>query len=145
MEFQQKRDNPSFKKSKQDDLDNMKTGIWGKKGHIHYQTAPCINAWIDSLAHLPKAEFFTAVAQRMDREIHKGYMLFSGNYVALDLLQGNTAHQSHYSAAEKERFEKYIQERIDMIKLPNKDVPFLREKLLAMYANPVINKEKAVG
>ena len=145
MEFQQKRDNPSFKKSKQDDLDNMKTGIWGKKGHIHYQTAPCINAWIDTLAHLPKAEFFTAVAQRMDREIHKGYMLFSGNYVALDLLQGNTAHQSHYSQAEKERFEKYIQERIDMIPLPNKDVPFLREKLLAMYANPVINKEKAVG
>ena len=145
MEFQQKRDNPSFKKSKQDDLDNMKTGIWGKKGHIHYQTAPCINAWIDTLAHLPKAEFFTAVAQRMDREIHKGYMLFPGNYVALDLLQGNTAHQSHYSQAEKERFEKYIQERIDMIKLPNKDVPFLREKLLAMYANPVINKEKAVG
>ena len=85
------------------------------------------------------------MAQRMDREIHKGYMLFPGNYVALDLLQGNTAHQSHYSQAEKERFEKYIQERIDMIPLPNKDVPFLREKLLAMYANPVINKEKAVG
>ena len=145
QEFQQKRDDPSWKKSKQDDLDNMKTGIWGKKGHIHYQTAPCINEWIDSLAHLPKAEFFTAVAQRMDREIHKGYMLFPGNYVALDLLQGDTAHQSHYSQAEKERFEKYIQERIEMIPLPNKDVPFLREKLLAMYANPVINKEKAVG
>ena len=32
QEFQQKRDNPAFKKSRQDDLDNMKTGIFGYKG-----------------------------------------------------------------------------------------------------------------
>ena len=29
QEFQQKRDNPAFKKSRQDDLDNMRTGIFG--------------------------------------------------------------------------------------------------------------------
>ena len=39
-EFQMKRDNPAFKKSKQDDLSNMKIGIFGKKGHIHYETTP---------------------------------------------------------------------------------------------------------
>ncbi len=144
-EFQQKRDNPAFKKSKQDDLDNMKTGIWGQKGHIHYQTAPCINRWLDELADLPKTEFYTAVAQRMDREIHRGYKLFPGNYVAVDLLQESTNHQTYYTPAEKARFEKYIQERIDKIDLPQKDVPFLRERLLTMYANPVINKEKAIG
>ena len=144
-EFQQKRDNPSFKKSKQDDLDNMKTGIWGQKGHVHYQTAPCINTWIDELALLPKTELFGEVARRIDREIHKGYMLFPGNYVALDLLQGNTAHKEHYSEKDKETFEKYIRQRIDMIDLPQKDDAFLREKLLAMYANPVINKEAAIG
>ena len=37
-EFQQKRDNPAFKKSKQDDLDNMKIGIFGYKGHVHFRT-----------------------------------------------------------------------------------------------------------
>ena len=42
-EFQMKRDNPNYRKSKQDDLKNMKIGIFGKKGHIHYETAPCIN------------------------------------------------------------------------------------------------------
>ena len=36
QEFQQKRDNPAFKKSRQDDLDNMKTGIFGYKGRVHY-------------------------------------------------------------------------------------------------------------
>lgn len=144
-EFQQKRDNPAFKKSKQDDLDNMKTGIWGKKGHIHYQTAPCINTWIDELAHLPKTEFFTAVARRMDHEIHRGYMLFPGNYVALDLLNGNSAHSNRYTPADKQRFEQYLEQRIGLIDLPQKDIPFLRGKMLAMYANPVINKEEAEG
>lgn len=144
-EFQQKRDNPAFKKSKQDDLDNMKTGIWGKKGHIHYQTAPSINTWIDELAHLPKTKFFTAVARRMDREIHRGYMLFPGNYVALDLLNGNSAHSNRYTPADKQRFEQYLEQRIGLIDLPQKDIPFLRGKMLAMYANPVINKEEAEG
>ena len=145
QEFQQKRDDPSWKKNKQDDLDNMKIGIWGKKGHIHYQTAPCINTWIDELAHLPKTEFFTAVARRMDREIHRGYMLFPGNYVALDLLNGNSAHSNRYTPADKQRFEQYLEQRIGLIDLPQKDIPFLRGKMLAMYANPVINKEEAEG
>ncbi|MBQ3771492.1 MAG: 1-acyl-sn-glycerol-3-phosphate acyltransferase, partial [Bacteroidaceae bacterium] len=48
-EFQQKRDNPDFKKSQQDDLDNMSIGIYGFKGHIHYHTAPCINEWLDTI------------------------------------------------------------------------------------------------
>ena len=38
-EFQCKRDVPGWKKSKQDDLDNMKTGIWRPKGDGHYQPA----------------------------------------------------------------------------------------------------------
>ena len=65
QEFQQKRDNPAFKKSRQDDLDNMKTGIFGYKGRVHYHCAAPINTWLDELADLPKTEFFKAVAERM--------------------------------------------------------------------------------
>lgn len=144
-EFQQKRDNPNFKKSKQDDLDNMKIGIFGDKGRVHYQASPSINTWIDQLAALPKTEFFTAVAQRMDRDIHRGYKLFPGNYVACDLLSGSREFAGKYSEAEKKTFEDYLQSRIDLIDLENKDVPFLRERILTMYANPVRNKLKAEG
>ena len=49
QEFQQKRDDAKFKKSRQDDLDNMKTGIFGYKGRVHYHCAPPINTWIDEL------------------------------------------------------------------------------------------------
>ena len=58
QEFQQKRDNPAFKKSKQDDLDNMKTGIFGYKGRVHYRCGTPINTWLDELSDLPKIERF---------------------------------------------------------------------------------------
>ena len=36
-------------------------------------------------------------------------------------------------------FENYIEQQLGKIDIPNKDVPFLREKLLLMYANPLTN------
>lgn len=139
-EFQQKRDNPAHKKSKQDDLDNMRIGIFGDKGRVHYQCSPCINTWIDEYKDLPKTEFYTAVAKRMDKDIHQGYMLFPSNYVACDLLSGTNEFASHYTEADKKTFEAYLQSRINLIDIPNKDVPFLRERILTMYANPAKNK-----
>ena len=140
QEFQQKRDNPGFKKSRQDDLDNMKTGIFGYKGRVVYRPATPINAWIDELAELPKTEFYTALSERMDREIHRNYELYPCNYIAFDTLNGNTEHADHYTDADKARFENYLNGQIAKISLPNKDEAFLRERILTMYANPLKNK-----
>jgi len=154
QEFQQKRDNPNFKKSKQDDLDNMKTGIFGYKGRVHYQCGTPINEWIDELRDLPKNEFFKAVAQRMDLEIHRHYSLYPCNYIALDLLEnagvssstgspGKTSFASHYTPSDVTRFEEYLSAQLAKIKIPNKDEAFLRERMLTMYANPLRNFLKA--
>ena len=139
QEFQQKRDNPAFKKSKQDDLDNMKTGILGYKGRVHYHCGTPVNAWIDELASLDRHEFYTALSQRIDVEIHRGYRIFPINYVALDLLNGDQANSSHYTEADKVRFEKYLAGQLAKITLPDKDEAFLRERMLTMYANPLKN------
>ena len=141
QEFQQKRDNPAFKKSKQDDLDNMKTGIFGYKGRVHYQCAAPVNTWIDELGGLPKNDFFAALSQRIDRELHRNYRLYPCNYIALDLLEkGGVASDSHhYTAADVTRFESYLAGQMAKINIPNKDEDFLRERLLTMYANPVRN------
>ena len=144
MELQQKRDNPAFKKSRQDDLDNMKTGIFGYKGRVHYHCAAPINTWIDELSSLPKTEYYKAVAERMDKEIHQGYELFPCNYIALDELHGDSANAAHYTAADKQRFENYLAGQIAKITLENKDEAFLRECILTMYANPVRNKFAAL-
>ena len=142
QEFQQKRDNPAFKKSRQDDLDNMKTGIFGYKGRVVYRPAAPINTWIDELSDLPKTEWFKALAERMDREIHRGYELYPCNYIALDELNGDQANAAHYTEADKQRFEQYLAGQMAKITLPNKDEAFLRERMLTMYANPVRNKMK---
>ena len=143
QEFQQKRDNPAFKKSRQDDLDNMKTGIFGYKGRVHYQCAACINTWLDELGSLPRNEFYAELSRRMDRELHRNYRLYPCNYIALDELNGNRDHAEHYTDADKQRFEKYLAGQLAKITIPNKDEAFLRERMLTMYANPVRNKLKS--
>jgi len=140
QEFQQKRDNPAFKKSKQDDLDNMKTGILGYKGRVVYRTAAPINTWLDELKALSAKEFFTAVAHRMDQEIHRGYELFPCNYIAADLLSNTKTYADHYTTADLARFEEYLAGQMAKVKLPQKDESFLRERILTMYANPLRNK-----
>jgi hypothetical protein len=143
-EFQMKRDCPEYKKSQAEDLLNMQTGIFGYKGHIHFHVAPCLNPWLEALdPQLPKTEFFSVVAKEIDRRIHRGYRLYPGNYVACDLLEGGERFASHYSLEERDGFVAYIDKQINRIELPNKDVEFLRLKLLEMYANPVINHIKA--
>ena len=144
QEFQQKRDNPAFKKSRQDDLDNMKTGIFGYKGRVVYRAAAPVDSWIGELADLPKTEYFKAVAERMDKEIHRNYELFPCNYISLDELNGDSANAAHYTAADKQWFEAYLAGQIAKITLDNKDEAFLRERILTMYANPVRNKSAAL-
>jgi hypothetical protein len=139
QEFQQKRDKPGFKKSRQDDLDNMRTGIFGYKGRVRYTCAAPINKWIDELSHLPKTEWFKALAERMDREIYRGYVLYPCNYIALDELEGSQTYANHYTPKDKERFEQYLQGQLAKITIPNKDEAFLRERMVTMYANPVRN------
>ena len=143
QEFQQKRDNPAFKKSRQDDLDNMKTGIFGYKGRVHYHCAAPINTWIDELGDLPKAEFFAALSKRIDRELHANYCLFPCNYIALDELEGTKKYAQHYTEADKKRFEDYLKGQLEKVKIANPDEKFLRERMLTMYANPLRNYLKA--
>lgn len=146
QEFQQKRDIPGWSKSPKDDLVNMQTGIFGPKGKIHYHAAPCINAWLDTLpSDLPKADFFKAVAEHLDKEIHLHYHLYPGNYVAADMLRGTSAFADHYSSEQAETFKAYLQRKLALIALPEPDIPFLTERMLTMYANPVFNQQKALA
>jgi len=145
QEFQNKRDIEGFKKSKQDDLDNMRIGIFGPKGHIHYHAAPCINEWLNTLpADMPKADYFKAVAEHIDQEIHAHYQLYPSNYIAADLLRGNNAFADKYTAEQKAQFQGYMQKKLSMVQLEKPDMPFLTERFLTMYANVVFNQEEAI-
>jgi hypothetical protein len=145
-EFQHKRDIPGFKKSQSDDLKNMRTGIFGYKGHIHYQSAPCIDDWLSTLPpDLPKSEYFRMVANHIDQEIHLNYRLYPCNYIALDLLSGNDDQRNNYSNSDKQAFMDYLSGQLSKISIEHPDMNYLRECILTMYANPAINHLKAIS
>ncbi len=143
-EFQQKRDNPEWKKSPMDDLINMKAGMFGYKGGIHYHIADCINDEIDAIDRsLGKNEKTAAVARIIDRHIHSNYKFWAINYYFYELLTGDTRFADKYTAEEKAKLDAYLQGQIEKVDLPNRDDEFCRTKILEMYANPVINYLKA--
>lgn len=145
-EFQLKRDCPDYKKTTADDLLNMQTGIFGRKGRVHFEITPSVNAELDSLDEkIGKQELFSQVAALIDRRIHAGYRLYPGNYVAHDLLFGTSKFAANYTNEEKQRFADYVEGQVQKIDLPSKDEPFLREKILLMYANPLLNYFRAMG
>ena len=145
-EAQQKRDDANFKKSEADDLTNMQIGIYGYKGHIHFQTAACINDELDEIKsrNLPKTEVFTVIAELIDKHIHQNYRLYPCNYIAMDALNGDNKFADKYTDEDKAQFEGYLAKQMEKIDLPNKDVDFLRHYMLTMYANPAINHLKAI-
>ena len=145
-EFQLKRDIEGWKKTRQDDVESMRTGIMGYKGQIHYHCAPCIDSFLDTLsADMPKGEVFAAVAQHIDMCIHANYRLYPNNFIALDKLNGNEEHADRYTADDKARFEQYISGQLAKIDIPGKDEQFLMTRMLEMYANPAINHLKAIS
>lgn len=140
-EFQMKRDNPGFKKSKQDDLINMKTGIWGYKGHMHYQVAQPIDNEIAALDEsVPRNQFLDQVAAIIDKHIFKGYRIYPCNRIALDMLNGDNSQSAYYTEQDKKEFQEYLNGQLGKIKIPNPDWEYLKERILTMYANPLINQ-----
>ena len=127
-EMQQRRDNPRWRKSKADDLRSMQTGINGFKGRVTYRLTPSINHALEKLLQeqpeakqLNRNEQIQLVCNLIDQQIHAGYEIYP------------------HDAA----FDKYIDSRLALIKLSNKDEAFLREKLYEMYNNPIKNYEKS--
>ena len=128
-EMQLKRDNPKWRKRKRDDVESMVTGIKGQKGRVVYRLTPSINPEIDQLLAqhpeyqtLPLSEKTQIVCHIIDRHIHLGYEIYE---------RGT-------------EFEQYIESRLQLIDIPNKDDAYLRERLYEMYENPIKNYQAAL-
>ncbi|MEE1070458.1 MAG: acyltransferase [Paludibacteraceae bacterium] len=128
-EMQLKRDNPKWRKRKRDDVESMVTGIKGQKGRVVYRLTPSINPEIDQLLaqhpeyeELPLSEKTQIVCRIIDKHIHLGYEIYE---------RGT-------------EFEQYIESRLQLIDIPNKDDAYLRERLYEMYENPVKNYQAAL-
>jgi len=144
-EFQLKRDNPDYKKSPEDDLISMQTGVMGYKGKVVYHISGCINAELDTIAQETqnRNEQIEKVAHLIDHHIHKNFSITAENKIAYDEIHGDKDFAKVYNTDEKNKFEEYLDKQIRKIDLENKDRAFLRHKILEMYANPLKNYMKA--
>jgi len=140
QEFQMKRDNPNFVKSKRDDLLSMEVGILQNKGRVHFTIASPINPALEQIdPSLEKNELFSAIASVIDKEIYKHYRFYPRNYVAYDMLYKTSRFRHNYGAQDKIDFTEYLANQINKIDINNKDEDFLRTKMLEMYSNPLKN------
>lgn len=147
-EMQIKRDQSDYRKTKEEDGLNMHTGVFGYKGRVHMQAGRPLADLVETIAwdEIKEADRVEVLARLIDKEIHRNYRLYPGNYVACDWLSGKAKYSDRYTEAEKQTFETHIAERLALIKMPEgiePDTDFLRRRMLEMYANPVINAERA--
>lgn len=145
-EYQLRRDVPFWKKTAEDDMESMLTGIKGFKGHIHYECAPCIDDWLQTVdQEQPKNKLFDTIATHIDTEIHRNYRLYPCNYIALDMLQDTRMYTEHYTENDHKQFEEYMMGQLAKIDIENKDDRYLRVCLLSQYAYPAKNYMAARG
>ena len=142
-EFQLKRDNADYKKTKADDVLSMQTGIMGWKGRVHYAFTESINPKLDEIAQsgMNKKDQAAAICALCDHQIHAAYQLYPINRWAYEQLTGDTKYANVDTAEERAMAEKYLRGQLAKINIPNKDEEYLWHKLLEMYANPFINAQ----
>lgn len=141
-EFQLKRDDPEWKKSKADDLHSMQTGILGYKGRVVMTVARELNTIFDTYPWISdRVAQVNCVCDTVDRELHANMVLFPINYIAYDLLYQTDKYRAEYNEEEGKKVINYLNGQLAKIDIPNKDESFLWERLLTMYSNAVVNKE----
>lgn len=134
-----------YVKGPEEDLINMKTGLLGYKGRVHFAIGKRLNELITpeletELRALPKQQLYPRLAELIDTELHSNYRFYPINYIAYDLLHPHKAHPKElYSEADKEKALRYIEEQIAKAPTDAYSADELRTQLLQMYAQPLCN------
>lgn len=143
-EFLMKKRDSSFKKSKEDDLLSMSTGIMGYKGHVHFEIMPCVNFKLDEVStDIDKAELLNIVKTEIDKSIYKGYKLYPCNYIAYDMVHNTSKFlNSDYAIEDKDRFVAYVENQLKKIDVETteEEKEYMRNMIYTMYSNPLKNK-----
>jgi len=135
-----KAEGREYIKAEGEDEMSMALGIQGEKGNVHLEFGACINDKIEGLTDIKnRNQLLKAIAEIIDNEIYLNYKLWNSNYVAYDLLHDTNKYEANYSIGGKEEFTAYMNKRL--AKFEGHELA--KDIFLKMYANPVINAEKA--
>jgi hypothetical protein len=131
---------PYYKKSFAEDMSHIFLGIRGQKGGVHLHFDGQFRQQLADLSALGDGKKQLAgLAAAIDRSIHQNYRLRTINYVAADLLGGDTKFASHYSLDERKYYIDWFAKKLH--KLCTAERQAGRKYLLRMYANPLLNAQ----
>lgn len=119
-----------------EDLNSILTGILQPKGRVHFElTEPLTAEELSAFEGMTNNEYHKEVARLIDKRINKAYRLWPNNYIAHDLLYGNTRYRSMYTDEDYNAFIAHmaVVERYE----DTCDIEQLKELFLGIYANPV--------
>lgn len=129
-----------YVKSEGEDLRSILTGITQFKGNIHISfTKPITHEEIEVSSQLDKNERFKHLASIIDGRIIPAFKLWNNNYIAYDMLYDTDKYSKHYTDEEKQAFVSYVAFKTSPFE---GDMDEFRRIFLAIYANPVLSKEK---
>lgn len=134
-----KKETEGFVKTQADDLKSMGHGLMNPKGRVHFAFGRPMKAAINEMDKKETAsEKIEALADYIDQRIYRNFRLWPNNYVAVDILRGETKYAEEYTQDQYNFFVKMLNDVLETIK---GEPARIREMFLLMYANPVINRE----
>jgi len=127
----------AYQKAPGEDLNSILQGIMQFKGNAHYTICETITSEeLHICAKQPHSERFKELANIIDRKIYAGYKLWKTNYIAHDILYGNSNFSTFYNEDERKKFIEYMRNGLSLL---DGDFGELQEIFLKIYANSVDN------
>ena len=127
-----------YVKTKDEDFNNILTGVLGQKKRIHIAVGEPIGIELDEIETSVEIvnQQLKGVTELVTKKIQDLYKLWPTNYIAYDMLNGTDKYSDKYTEEQKLLFEERVAKKTD----PNDKV--MIKSFLSMYANPVVNSIK---
>jgi hypothetical protein len=129
----------AYKKTLEDDLKDMGRGLYDMKGEVNIVFGEPINKELIRNER-NKNENFNFLAEHIDQEIHKNYVLTKNNYIAFDILN----HTNRGLKAGKYEKEDETKLKVQCKKVVNMsthcECSLIETIFYGIYAGPLINK-----
>lgn len=142
QEWYNKLQQPDYKKSPEEDKMSIIQGIRGYKGRVHLSVGNIVSHELNEMLSTEnRNERYRKLASVIDQQIWEMYKLWPNNYIASDMLDGETHFSAYYTQEEKEKYLDYAETQLKQVK-GEKEILFKR--FLSMYAQPLRNQLSVV-
>ena len=126
-----------YEKRPGEDFESIKHGIFDPKGQVSLVLCKPLQEELDSIPQeLNNNDKLFNVCHLIDNQIYENYKLYANNYIAYDLMHGDSRYSEFYTPEQKAHFEQYLQ-RESVVQDVTKEK--MMDYLLRIYGVPVEN------